>query len=51
LIDIWKSERYNKSKMEYVQNRFEDQIKSGKIVILNGKSENELKKFPNNYFE
>ncbi len=51
LIDIWKSERYNKSKKEYVQNRFEDQIKSRKIVILNGRSENELKKFPNNYFD
>lgn len=51
LIDLWKSERYNRNKMNFVKKRFYKEIEQGKIVILRGKSIDELKKFDDNYFD
>ena len=51
LIDIWDSERNNKNKMNYVKKRFEKEIDAGRVVIIRGRSEKELKKFENAYFD
>jgi len=51
LIDTWDSERYNKNKMNYVKKRFEKEINAGRVVIVRGRSEKELMKFKNEYFD
>ena len=51
LIDVWKTKRYNKNKMNFVKKRFENEIDLGRIVIKRGKSEKVLKKFDDNYFD
>ncbi|KKM15108.1 hypothetical protein LCGC14_1699400, partial [marine sediment metagenome] len=51
LIDTWDSERYNRNKMVYVQKRFQKEINAGKVKIIRGTSEKELKKFENGYFD
>lgn len=51
LIDIWDSERYNLNKMNYVAKRFQKEIEAGKVTIIKGTSEKELKKFANGYFD
>ncbi len=51
LIDIWDSERYNKNKMNYVKTRFQKEIDDEIIIVIRGKSEKELKKFENGYFD
>lgn len=51
LIDSWDSSRYNKSKFKFVKKRFENQIYSKRIIIRKGKSEEEMEKFQNNYFD
>ncbi len=51
LIDTWDSQRFNKNKMNYVKKRFEKEIDARKILIIRGKSERELKKFEDNFFD
>ena len=51
LIDIWKTKRYNKNKMNQVKKRFENEIKLGKISVIKGKSDKEITKFDDNYFD
>jgi len=51
LIDMWKTERYNKNKMNFVKKKFENEINLRKIVLIRGKSEKELEKFDDNYFD
>ena len=51
LIDIWDSERYNLNKMNYVKKRFQKEIDAGRVYIIRGTSEKELKKFENNFFD
>ncbi len=51
LIDIWDSERFDKNKMHYVRKRFQKEIDAGRVIIIRGTSEKELKKFENGYFD
>ena len=51
LIDIWKTNRYNRNKMDYVKKRFENDINLKRISVIRGKSEEELEKFDNNFFD
>ena len=51
LIDIWKTKRYNRNKMDYIKKKFEKDINLGRISVIRGKSEEELEKFDNNYFD
>ena len=51
LVDVWKTNRYNKNKMNFVKKRFENEINLGRIVIIRGNSEKVLKKFDDNYFD
>ena len=51
LIDTWTSRRYNRNKMNYVRRRFQKEIDSGRVIIIRGKSELELKKFEDGYFD
>lgn len=51
LIDMWKTERYNKNKMNFVKKRFENEINLGRMVLIRGKSEKELGKFDDKYFD
>ena len=51
LIDTWASKRYKKNKMNHVRIRFHKEIDTGRVVIIRGKSEIELKKFENSYFD
>ena len=51
LIDIWGSERYNINKMKIVNKRFQKEIDTGRIILIRGTSDNELKKFEDGYFD
>ena len=51
LIDTWASKRYNKNKMNHVRRRFQKEIDTGRVIIVRGKSETELKKFEDGYFD
>lgn len=51
LIDTWASTRYNKNKMNYVRRRFQKEIDTGRVIIIRGKSEIELKIFEDGYFD
>ena len=51
LIDVWKTGRYNKNKMNFVKKRFENEIDLGRIEIIRGKSIKILEKFDDNYFD
>ena len=51
LIDTWASKRYNKNKMNHVRRRFKKEIDTGRVIIIRGKSEIELNKFEDDYFD
>lgn len=51
LIDTWDSERYNLNKMNYVKKRFQKEIDTGRVYIIRGPSEKELKKFEKGFFD
>ena len=51
LIDTWASKRNNKNKMNYVRRRFQKEIDTERVIIVRGKSESELKKFEDGYFD
>ena len=50
LIDTWDSGRYNSNKMNYIKKRFQKEINAGRVYIIRGPSEKELKKFENDFF-
>jgi len=51
LLDSWASERYNQNKRKDVEEKFDSQIKSGKVEIEIGLSTDLGKKFQDNYFD
>lgn len=51
LIDKWDSVGYDKSKMNYVSKRFQNQIDDGIVIVIKGKSEKVLRKFENQFFD
>ena len=50
LIDSWTSERY-KGLGEFIENRFEKEIKLGQVVIHQGFSTTELERFDDGFFD
>lgn len=51
LIDQWGSSRYSKSIKAGVQEQFSDQLAAGSVEICEGTSFEEIRKFPENYFD
>lgn len=51
LIDSWDSKRFSLDKMDHVKKRFHNEINAGIVLIRRGRSEQELEKFENNYFD
>ena len=51
LIDPWDSSRYDDGKLKRVLERFRREIASGIVSIKRGTSVEELKKFPDGYFD
>ena len=51
LIDPWDSDRYDDGKLKGVLERFRKEIASGIVNINRGTSVEELKKFPDGYFD
>lgn len=51
LVDFWGSERYNQNKRKNVEEKFNSQIKSGKVQIEIGLSTDVGDRFEDNYFD
>jgi hypothetical protein len=51
LIDSWSDTRYNSGLKEYVEKKFEDQIKKGTVEINIGKSTEVVQIFEDKYFD
>lgn len=51
LVDIWDSRRYDKEKMELVKTRFSEEIESGKVKVIEKRSEKALKEMENEKYD
>ncbi|WP_235954649.1 class I SAM-dependent methyltransferase [Cyclobacterium salsum] len=51
LIDVWKSERYPEHLFHKVIQKFQTEIKEGKVVINRGLSTEVVDQFPDQYFD
>ncbi|GAB3219711.1 hypothetical protein GCM10027454_09660 [Algoriphagus aestuariicola] len=51
LVDLWHSDRYPEKLFHEVSQRFQPEIKSGKVEINRGLSTEVVKQFPDNYFD